>query len=44
VEQRPELRAVLMTGYASEGAVDARDQVPIVRKPIRLDELLRQIG
>ena len=45
VRERPELRTVLMTGYANEGSVaDAREQVPIVRKPIRMEELLRQIG
>ncbi|HET9335675.1 MAG TPA: ATP-binding protein, partial [Sphingomicrobium sp.] len=45
MRERPELRAVLITGYANEGSVaDARDKVPIVRKPIRLEELLREIG
>ena len=45
VRERPEIRAVLMTGYANEGSVaDAREKVPIVRKPIRLEELLREIG
>ena len=45
VRERPELRAVLMTGYASGSSMaDARENYPIVRKPIRLDELLREIA
>jgi CheY-like chemotaxis protein len=43
--ERPDLRALLMTGYADEEAVaDARGHVPVIRKPIDLDELMRQIG
>ncbi|MFL6756117.1 MAG: response regulator, partial [Sphingomicrobium sp.] len=43
--ERPELRALLMTGYADEDAVaSARIHVPVIRKPIDLDELMRQIG
>ena len=34
-----------MTGYADEGAVaDARGSVPVIRKPIDLDELMRRIA
>jgi PAS domain S-box-containing protein len=44
VEQRPSLRALLMTGYADEESVaDARSQVPVIRKPINLDQLMREI-
>ncbi len=45
VRQRPKIRALLMTGYADEEAVaDARAKVPVIRKPIRLDELMREIA
>jgi CheY-like chemotaxis protein len=45
MREQPKLRTVLMTGYANESSVaDARDKVPIIRKPIRLEELLREIG
>ena len=45
VREQPKLRAILMTGYANESSVsDARERVPIVRKPIRLDELLNKIA
>jgi signal transduction histidine kinase/ActR/RegA family two-component response regulator len=45
VSQRPSIRALLMTGYADEGAVaDARGSVPVIRKPIDLDELMRRIA
>ena len=34
-----------MTGYADEDAVaDARDNVPVIRKPINLDELVRELS
>jgi signal transduction histidine kinase/CheY-like chemotaxis protein len=43
--EQPELHALLMTGYADEEAVaSARSHVPVIRKPIDLDELMRQIG
>jgi len=45
VSQRPSIHALLMTGYADEDAVaGARDTVPVIRKPIDLDELMRRIG
>ena len=45
VSQRPSLHALLMTGYADEEAVaEARDRVPVIRKPIDLDELMRRIA
>ena len=45
VQQRPTIRALLMTGYADEDAVaDARSKVPIIRKPINLEELVREIA
>ncbi|MCF2515148.1 response regulator [Sphingomonas sp. G124] len=45
VLQRPSIHALLMTGYADEGAVaDARESVPVIRKPINLDELMRRIA
>ena len=45
VEQRPTIRALLMTGYADEDAVaDARSKVPVIRKPINLEELVREIA
>lgn len=45
VEQRPSIRALLMTGYADEDAVaDARTKVPVIRKPINLEELVREIA
>jgi len=44
VSQRPSIHALLMTGYADEDAVaDARGTVPVIRKPIDLDELMRRI-
>ena len=44
VIERPSLQALLMTGYADEGAVaHARDNVPIIRKPINLTELVAHI-
>ena len=33
-EVRPEIRAILMTGYAEDAAIDELDQVAILRKPI----------
>jgi PAS domain S-box-containing protein len=45
VEQRPSIRALLMTGYADEDSVaDARSKVPVLRKPINLDQLVREIA
>ena len=45
VEQFPSIRALLMTGYADEDAVaDARSQVPVIRKPINLELLVREIA
>jgi len=45
IEQRPEIRALLMTGYADEEAVaDARSRVPVIRKPIRIAELVKVIA
>jgi signal transduction histidine kinase/ActR/RegA family two-component response regulator len=45
VRQRPSIHALLMTGYADEDAVaDARETVPVIRKPIDLDELMRRIA
>ena len=45
VSQRPSIHALLMTGYADEEAVaDARGTVPVIRKPIDLDELMRRIS
>ena len=45
VEQRPSLRALLMTGYADEDAVaDARAKVPVIRKPINLAQLVRELA
>jgi signal transduction histidine kinase len=45
VSQRPSINALLMTGYADEDAVaDARSSVPVIRKPIDLDELMRRIA
>jgi signal transduction histidine kinase len=45
VRQRPSIHALLMTGYADEGTVaDARESVPVIRKPINLDELMHRIA
>ena len=45
VSQRPSIHALLMTGYADEDAVaHARETVPVIRKPIDLDELMRRIA
>lgn len=45
VRQRPSINAVLMTGYADESAVtEARGSVPVIKKPINLNELMRRIG
>jgi signal transduction histidine kinase/ActR/RegA family two-component response regulator len=45
VMARPSLHALLMTGYADEDAVaNARQSVPVIRKPIDLDELMRRIA
>lgn len=44
IRQQPSLQPLLMTGYADEEAVaDARSSVPIIRKPIDLDELVRHL-
>jgi PAS domain S-box-containing protein len=43
--QRPSIQALLMTGYADEDAVaSARLEVPVIRKPIRLEELMTEIA
>jgi signal transduction histidine kinase/ActR/RegA family two-component response regulator len=45
VRQRPSLNALLMTGYADEDAVaGVRGSVPVIRKPINLEELMRRIA
>jgi CheY-like chemotaxis protein len=45
VAQRPAIQALLMTGYADEDSVaDARSRVPVIRKPINLEELMREIN
>ena len=45
VLQQPAINALLMTGNADEGAVaNARDSVPVIRKPIDLNELMRRIA
>jgi CheY-like chemotaxis protein len=45
VRQRPAINALLMTGYADEDAVaDARGNIPVIRKPIDLDELMHRIA
>ena len=41
---RPSMRALLMTGYADEGAVgEMRDSVPIIRKPVDINELVGRL-
>jgi len=41
---RPEMRALLMTGYADEQAVgDFRGSVPIIRKPVDINDLVGRI-
>jgi CheY-like chemotaxis protein len=43
-ECRPKMRSVLMTGYADEELQSAlRDSIPVLRKPINLDELRRAL-
>jgi signal transduction histidine kinase len=43
--ERPALRALLMTGYADEGAVaHMRESVPIIRKPINVRDLLGHLA
>ena len=43
--ERPALRALLMTGYADEGAVaHMRETVPIIRKPINVRDLLGHLS
>jgi len=45
VLQQPAINALLMTGNADEGAVaNTRGSVPVIRKPIDLDELMRRIA
>jgi signal transduction histidine kinase len=45
VSQRPSINALLMTGYADEEAVaGVRETVPVLRKPIDLNELIRRIA
>ncbi|MCL6699696.1 response regulator [Sphingomonas sp. NSE70-1] len=43
--ERPALQALLMTGYADEGAVaHMRETVPIIRKPINVRDLLGHLA
>ena len=43
--ERPALQALLMTGYADEGAVaHMRQSVPIIRKPINVRDLLGHLA
>ena len=45
VRERPLLQALLMTGYADEGSVaKAQENVRVIRKPINLQELLREFS
>ena len=44
-QQRPKMRSVLMTGYADEELrSEVRDSIPVLRKPINLDELRRTLN
>jgi PAS domain S-box-containing protein len=44
-KQRPKMRSVLMTGYADEELrSQVRDSIPVLRKPINLDELRRALN
>jgi PAS domain S-box-containing protein len=42
-KERPEIRAILMTGYADDAALGEMDQVAILRKPINPAELRKSI-
>ena len=42
---RPEMRALLLTGYADEQAVSGlRDSVPIIRKPVNINDLVGRLA
>ena len=42
---RPELRALLLTGYADEQAVSGlRHSVPIIRKPVNINDLIGRLA
>ena len=44
-KQRPNMRSVLMTGYADEELrSEVRGSIPVLRKPINLDELRRALN
>jgi ActR/RegA family two-component response regulator len=44
-EQRPNMRSVLMTGYADEELrAQVRDSIPVLRKPINIEELRRALN
>ena len=44
-QYRPKMRSVLMTGYADEELrSEVRDSIPVLRKPINLDELRRALA
>ena len=44
-DERPTLRALLMTGYADENAMaHVRENVPIIRKPINVRDLLGHLA
>jgi CheY-like chemotaxis protein len=45
IRERPALQALLMTGYADESAVaHVRENVPIIRKPINVRDLLGHLA
>jgi PAS domain S-box-containing protein len=43
-EVRPEIRAILMTGYADDAALDELDEVAVLRKPIDPAALRRSLA
>ena len=45
IQERPSLRTLLMTGYADERSVShVRENVPIIRKPINVRDLLGHLS
>jgi signal transduction histidine kinase/ActR/RegA family two-component response regulator len=45
LRERPEMRALLLTGYADEDAVsDLRHSVPIIRKPVNINDLVGRLA
>ena len=45
LQARPAMRALLMTGYADEGAVSDLDKgVPIIRKPVNINDLIGHLA